>query len=115
MADTFEVRPGDTQVIILIAADEPAERGVSAGAFTELGYWADSSATALLPTGSHPDIAPSFTDIVMPDINGCQLADAAPVIRPGLKVLYTTGYMRSAVVHTGVLDAGVERTAKPLI
>ncbi len=54
-----------------------------------------------------------FTDVVMPDINGKKLADEALRRRPGLKVLFTTGYTANAVVHGGVLDQGVNFIAKP--
>ncbi len=114
--DMFAVAPGDKRELVLIVDDEPAVRQFSADAFAELGYGvieADSAATALQLIGSHPEIALLFTDIVMPDINGRQLVEAAHIIRPGLKVLYTTGYTRNAVVHNGVLDAGVELIGKP--
>jgi hypothetical protein len=41
------------------------------------------------------------------------MADEAAKLREGLKILYTTGYTRNAVVHNGVLDAGTEFLAKP--
>jgi DNA-binding LytR/AlgR family response regulator len=62
---------------------------------------------------THPDIALLFTDIVMPDVNGAGLAEEARRRRPELKVLFTTGYTRNAVVHNGVLDPGVELIGKP--
>ena len=46
-------------------------------------------------------------------MNGRQLADEALRRRPGLKVLFTTGYARNAIVHHGRLDPGVELIAKP--
>jgi DNA-binding response OmpR family regulator len=46
-------------------------------------------------------------------LNGRQLADEAVRRRPGLKVLFTTGYTRNAIVHHGRLDAGVEMVGKP--
>ena len=49
----------------------------------------------------------------MPDTNGRQLADEACKRRPELKILFTTGYTRNAVVHNGVLDPGVELIVKP--
>ncbi len=49
----------------------------------------------------------------MPDVNGRKLADRACALRPGLKVLYTTGYTHNAVVHNGVVDRGVELITKP--
>src|SRR3546814_10718913 len=53
------------------------------------------------------------TDVVMPGINGRDLADRARASRPGLKILYTTGYTRNAIVHNGMLDPGVSFLAKP--
>ena len=49
----------------------------------------------------------------MPDINGRRLADVALERRPALKVLFTTGYTRNAIVHNGMLDPGVKLLSKP--
>jgi CheY-like chemotaxis protein len=49
----------------------------------------------------------------MPEMNGRQLADAAKLRRPDLKVIFATGYTQNAVVHDGVLDAGVALLTKP--
>src|SRR6185312_10314579 len=55
-----------------------------------------------------------FTDVVMPGgMNGRDLANEAVRRRPGLRVLFTTGYTRNAIVHHGRLDAGVEMIGKP--
>ena len=48
-----------------------------------------------------------------PDMNGRRLADEVSQRRPGLKVLFTTGYTRNAIVHNGMLDAGVSLITKP--
>jgi CheY-like chemotaxis protein len=61
----------------------------------------------------HPRIDLLFTDIVMPDMNGRQLAEAAREEKPDLKVLYTTGYTRNAIVHNGMLDPGIALLTKP--
>ena len=49
----------------------------------------------------------------MPDVNGRKLADEARRRRPDLKVLFTTGYTRDAIVHDGVLDPDVHLIGKP--
>ena len=101
---------------MLVVEDEPAVRQFSVDALEELNYRvleADGAATALRLLEAHPDIALLFTDVVMPEVNGRKLADEARRRRPDLKVLFTTGYTRNAVVHNGVLDHGVELIGKP--
>ena len=66
-----------------------------------------------IPEGGQ-DIDLLFSDVVMPGgINGRQLADEAVRKRPGLKVLFTTGYTRNAIVHHGRLDPGIHLIGKP--
>jgi two-component system NtrC family sensor kinase len=55
-----------------------------------------------------------LTDVVMPGMNGREVAEAALAKRPGLKVLYMTGYSRNAIVHQGRLDPGVALIQKPI-
>ena len=63
---------------------------------------------------AEPGISLLFTDVVLPGgMNGRQLADEAQRRRPGLKVLYATGYTRNAIIHQGRLDAEVELLSKP--
>ena len=107
---------GDSQEVVLVVEDEPAVRRFSVEALAELGYRvleADCANTALRLLDTHPEIALLFTDVVMPDVNGAKLAEEARRRRPKLKILFTTGYTRNAVVHNGVLDAGVEMIGKP--
>ena len=54
-----------------------------------------------------------FTDVVMPEMSGRELVDRARQARPTLKVLYTTGYTRNAIVHNGALDSGTNLLSKP--
>ncbi|ESQ87211.1 hypothetical protein ABAC460_20790 [Asticcacaulis sp. AC460] len=107
---------GEEQEVVLVVDDEPAVRQFSCDALMELGYRvleADGAVRALALLEAHPEVALLFTDIVMPEVNGRKLADMARGVRPDLKVLYTTGYTRNAVVHNGVLDPGVELIGKP--
>ena len=107
---------GDAQEVVLVVEDEAAVRQFSVEALTELGYCvleADGAAAALRLIDAHPEIALLFTDVVMPEVNGRKLADEARRRRPALKVLFTTGYTRNAVVHNGVLDPGVQLLGKP--
>ena len=111
-----ELLAGDERDVILVVDDEPAVRQFSCDALMELGYRvleAENAAMALTLLQANPDISLLFTDIVMPDTNGRKLADAAQKIRPDLKILYTTGYTRNAVVHNGIVDKGVELIGKP--
>jgi PAS domain S-box-containing protein len=107
---------GDRREVVLVVEDEPAVRQFSLDALSELGYQvleADSAANALRLLEAHPEIVLLFTDVIMPDVNGAKLAEQARRLRPDLKVLFTTGYTRNAVVHNGVLDAGVDLIGKP--
>jgi CheY-like chemotaxis protein len=54
-----------------------------------------------------------FTDVVMPDMSGRQLADQAREKRRNLRVLYTTAYTRDAILHNGMLDSGTSVLTKP--
>jgi CheY-like chemotaxis protein len=55
-----------------------------------------------------------FTDVVLPSgMSGAELAKEARSIQPDLKILFTTGYARNAIVHQGRLDPGVELITKP--
>jgi signal transduction histidine kinase len=106
-------KPGET---ILVVEDEQRVRHFSVDALRDLGYIVISAAhagEAIKALDTQPTISMLFTDIVMPEMNGRQLADAALERRPNLPILFTTGYTRNAVIHNGMLDAGVAFLAKP--
>jgi CheY-like chemotaxis protein len=107
---------GASGEIILVAEDDTAVRHMSVDALRELGYTviqAENAAQALQQLELQPLVSLLFTDIVMPDMNGRRLADAALQKRPDLKVLFTTGYSHNAVIHNGTLDRGVAFLPKP--
>jgi CheY-like chemotaxis protein len=85
-------------------------------ALRHLGYRVletSESSTALNILVEHSEIALLLTDVGLPGLNGRQLAEEARRRVPRLKVVYMTGYARNAIVHHGVLDAGVDLLAKP--
>ena len=102
--------------VVLVVEDDERVRAVSVEALKELGYSvveasAPLPAMRMLEEGQQVDLL--FTDIVMPDMSGRQLAVRAREILPKLKVLYTTGYTRNAIVHNGMLDPGTNLLTKP--
>jgi len=102
---------------ILLVEDHDDLRAHSTGLLQELGYRVlatDTGVAGLTALAEHPEIVLLFTDVVLPGgMNGRQLADAALKLRPDLKVLFTTGYTRNAIVHNGIVDAGVHLIGKP--
>jgi CheY-like chemotaxis protein len=111
----FDAARRPTETVLVVEDDERVRIG-TVDALRELGYvvvHAGSAAEALKKLAEYPDVALLFTDIVMPAMNGRKLAEEALAGRPGLKVLFTTGFTRNAVVHNGVLDPGVNFIAKP--
>ncbi len=102
---------------ILVVEDEEMVRRLAVAALEEAGYRvlaAGDATEAMALLRVHRDIALLFSDIVLTGpMDGRQLADAILAERPGLPVLFTTGYSRSAIVHDGRLDAGVELISKP--
>ncbi|MER8675586.1 CHASE3 domain-containing protein [Mesorhizobium sp. M1153] len=101
---------------ILVVEDDPRVRASTTDAMRELGYTvihAASGQEALEKLGDNPGVALMFTDIVMPVMNGRKLAEEALARIPKLKVIFTTGFTRNAVVHNGVLDHDVHFLAKP--
>jgi signal transduction histidine kinase/CheY-like chemotaxis protein len=107
---------GEPDELILVVEDEASVRRMTVDALRDLGYTvvhAGSGGEALLALETHQSVALLFTDIVMPEMSGRELADRALKDRPDLKVLYTTGYTRNAVVHNGIVDPGTAFLQKP--
>ena len=102
---------------VLVVDDEPTVRMLVAEVLAELGYTAIEAADAaaglaLLRTEGRVDLL--VTDVGLPGgMNGRQLADAARETRPGLKVLFITGYAENAVVGHGHLAPGMQVVTKP--
>jgi len=104
---------------ILIVEDDALVREYVVTQISNLGYktLAASNAMEALAIINGPDpIDLLFTDVIIPGgMNGRQLAAEALLRRPGLKILYTSGYTENAIVHHGRLDAGVLLLPKPYL
>ncbi len=117
--------PRDTAVVpaieggseaILVVEDDNLVRTYVVTQLQSLGYDVTTAANAgealaVIDTGKHFDVL--FTDVIMPGMNGRQLADKVKELRPSIGVLYTSGYSENAIVHHGRLDPGVLLLAKP--
>ncbi|MDN3626995.1 hybrid sensor histidine kinase/response regulator [Methylobacterium isbiliense] len=115
-APPTDLAPAAGPATVLVVEDEAAVRAFTVEALRDLGYRvldADGAATALNLLALHPEIDLLLTDVVMPDVNGRRLADAALLRRPDLPVLFMTGYTRNAIVHNGMLDPGTHLLTKP--
>ena len=111
------VARGSLRETILVVEDDADVRSYSCDTLRELGYSvleAETGRAGLQILEAHPEICVLFTDVGLPGgMNGRQLVEQARKMRPDLKVLFTTGYARNAIVHEGRLDPGVELITKP--
>jgi CheY-like chemotaxis protein len=102
---------------ILLVEDEPAILKMTAMMLKDLGYTvltASDPFDAIQSAKKHGhSISLLITDVVMPDMNGRDLADTIRTFHPGLKCLYTSGYTADIIAHHGVLDTGIHFIQKP--
>ena len=108
---------GSSSETILVVEDDDDVRAYTVATLRELGYRVveahdGNSALALLDKQEKP-VSLLITDVVMPKMSGSELAAAARARQPGLRILYTSGYPRDAIMRDGRLDAGVDLLAKP--
>jgi PAS domain S-box-containing protein len=102
---------------ILLVEDDDLVRTHAVQLLTSLGYGVVAAtngpeALALLRENIPCDLL--FTDVIMPGgLTGPKLAEAAHVLRPGLPVLYTSGYTENAIIHHGRVDPGINLLHKP--
>ncbi|MDZ7645225.1 MAG: PAS domain-containing protein [Woeseiaceae bacterium] len=114
--ETEPLAEGGEETILLVEDDAPV-RQIAHRALASLGYRVIEAADgqeALRQLDANPDIDLLFTDLIMPGgLSGRELADEASRRRPGLKIVYTSGYTENAIVHHGRLDPGVILLTKP--
>jgi CheY-like chemotaxis protein len=102
--------------IILVVEDNDDVRAYSVDVIKGLGFKVLEAANAddaMQVIEKAPRIDLLFTDVVLPGKNGRLLAEEARAKRPGLNVLYTTGYSRNAIIHQGRLEPGISLITKP--
>ena len=110
------IDPGDGETVLVID-DEPTVRMLIVEVLEEAGYAAieaDDGPSGLQILQSDVRIDLLITDVGLPGgMNGRQVADAARLVRPALKVLFVTGYAENAAIGNGHLDAGMQMITKP--
>jgi len=104
---------------ILVVEDDPSVLGLARSILEKLGYVVLTSeipSDAVNTAREHAgEIHLLMTDVVMPGMNGRDLAEALQNLYPGLKVLFMSGYTADAIARRGVLDAGVHFIQKPFL
>ena len=110
-----ELPRGDETLIVV--EDEPAVRALVTKVLTRQGYHVHAfeygaDAIAWVRDSDAP-VQLLLTDVIMPEMNGKELAEAITALRPGIRVIYASGYTANVVVQHGVLKPGVEFLAKP--
>jgi PAS domain S-box-containing protein len=102
---------------ILVVEDHDGVRGLIVGTLELCGFQvlhAADGAGALLQAQQHErTIDLLLTDVIMPGMNGKEVAARLTAVQPGVKVLYISGYSGELIAHRGVLDAGVDYLPKP--
>lgn len=112
-----EVPRAEQGETVLVVDDEPTVRMLVTEVLQDLGYTAIEAATGpdglrVLQSDARVDLL--ITDVGLPGgMNGRQLAEAGRAVRPGLKVLFITGYAENAVINHGHLEPGMHALSKP--
>ncbi|PRB44648.1 hybrid sensor histidine kinase/response regulator [Pseudomonas sp. MYb2] len=108
--------PAATGETVVVVEDDPAVRMLVLDLLRELGYQAfeaEDAKTALPLLESDLRVDLLVTDVGLPGMNGRQLAEIARQHRPGLKILFMTGYAQKAAERQGFLEDGMDMVAKP--
>jgi len=111
-----EISQGNGEMVLLVE-DEPMILDVNRTMLEKLGYTVLTAGTpgnALLLAKAHAaELQLLITDVVMPEMNGRDLAESIYAIKPGIKCLFTSGYTANAIAHRAMLDQNVHFLQKP--
>lgn len=113
---TVAVRPACKETILLVE-DEVNVRTLATRLLREWGFnvhaFPDGPSALGFASTTAETVHLLVTDIVMPGMNGCELAERLVAIQPAMRVLFTSGYTANVIVNHGVLKEGVEFLPKP--
>jgi PAS domain S-box-containing protein len=114
--DSTQIAIGGSETVLLVE-DEESVRELVRETLASKGYKVmeagDGEAGLSLAEAHHGNIDLLITDVVMPGIGGCELAQRVSAARPDIKVLYLSGYTEDAIVHQGALEPGTAFLQKP--
>jgi signal transduction histidine kinase len=102
---------------VLVVEDEPAVREVTCEMLEQAGYRVVAAADGVTALRLAEDRANQIdlllTDVIMPSLSGPRLAERVCAVRPGLKVLFMSGYTDDAIARYEILDPGANLISKP--
>ena len=102
---------------VLVVEDEESVRGITAALVESLGcevLAACSGEEAIrMCAQDEPRIDAVLADVVMPGLSGQELRDRLEEVRPGVRILFTSGYATNEIAHYGIVDKGIHFIAKP--
>ncbi len=103
---------------VLLVEDDENVRDVALNMLEHLGYrvlTAANGGEAFLLMEKHADdVAMLMTDVVMPGMNGRELAERLLELKPALNVLFTSGYTENVIVHHGILESSLNSSGSPI-
>ena len=117
MKEGKEAGPTGRHETVLLVEDEPAMLVMTSAMLERQGYTVLAAAAPReamdLARRRKGKIDLLMTDVVMPEMNGRDLAEALQTIRPGLKCLFMSGYTANTIAHRNILDSSVNYLQKP--
>ncbi len=115
--EIVEIAPAGHGETVMFVEDEPALLKLGVLMLEQLGYQVLAAATPVealaLAGDSHDEMSLLITDVVMPGMNGRELAERIKILYPAMQTLFMSGYTASVITKRGVLEDGVNFIQKP--